>query len=311
MNKIDIALNIATKAHAGQTDRDGEAYILHPLTVGLMGKTDEERMAGFLHDVIEDTEYSADDLLEAGIPESVVNALKLLTHDKSTPYYDYVQGIIDSHNPIALRVKFNDLTHNFARGKAYPDLQAKHGKALEMVKAAIDASNKVTLYNKETNAEVAIFAAGCFWGVQHYLSKQEGVLRTLVGYTGGNEAYPTYENVRKHRTSHLEAVLVEYDPEVVSYETLCKLFFEIHDPSQTDGQGPDLGSQYLSGIFYFDEKQLEVANNLISLLRSKGHEVNTQVKQAVKFWIAEQYHQDYYANTGGSPYCHIRTKKFD
>ena len=104
MNKIDIALNIAIKAHEGQTSREGEAYILHPLTVGLMGKTDEERMAGFLHDVMEDSPYTAESLLEAGIPESVVNALRILTHDKSTPYYAYVQSVIDSRNPIALRV---------------------------------------------------------------------------------------------------------------------------------------------------------------------------------------------------------------
>lgn len=137
MNPIDIALQIATKAHAGQKDKDGAPVILHPITVGMMGKTDEEKMAGFLHDVVEDTEYSFEDLLNAGIPESVVNALRLLTHEKGTDYYEYVQRIIDSGNSIALQVKYNDLQHNYARGKAYPDLQAKHGKALEMVKAAI------------------------------------------------------------------------------------------------------------------------------------------------------------------------------
>ena len=309
MNKIDIALNIAIKAHEGQTSREGEAYILHPLTVGLMGKTDEERMAGFLHDVMEDSPYTAESLLEAGIPESVVNALRILTHDKSTPYYDYVQSVIDSRNPIALRVKFYDLTHNYERGKAYPDLQKKHGKALEMVSKAVEELNKVTLYVPSTH-HYAIFAAGCFWGVQHYMAKQEGVLNTYVGYTGGKEEYPTYEDVRSQRTGHLEAVLVEYDFSKVSYEELCKLFFEIHDPAQTDGQGPDMGKQYLSGAFYVTEEQHKVIDKLISILKSKGYEVNTKIAPATSFWIAEQYHQNYYDNTGGSPYCHFRVKKF-
>lgn len=137
MNSIDIALRIATTAHAGQLDRDGNPVILHPLTVGLMGKTDEEKITGFLHDVVEDSAYTFDYLIKEGIPMEIVNALRLLTHKKGTDYYDYVQSIIESGNPIALHVKYNDLQHNYARGKAYPDLQKKHGKALEMVKAAI------------------------------------------------------------------------------------------------------------------------------------------------------------------------------
>ncbi|MDO4215341.1 MAG: peptide-methionine (S)-S-oxide reductase MsrA [Bacteroidales bacterium] len=310
MSEIDIALKIAIEAHAGQTDRDGEAYILHPLTVGLMGNTDEERMAGFLHDVIEDTPYTADMLLEAGIPDGVVNALQLLTHQKEEPYFTYVQRIIDANNPIALRVKYNDLQHNYARGKAYPDLQEKHGKALQMVKAAIDEMNRVKLYIPKRGTEIAIFAAGCFWGVQHYLERQAGVLRSLVGYTGGQEEFPTYEDVRTHKTGHVEAVLVEYDPAVTNYETLCKLFFEIHDPAQTDGQGPDKGDQYRSAIFYRNAEQLETSNKLIGILREKGFEVNTLLKAFDKFWIAENYHQHYYENTGGSPYCHVRQRKF-
>lgn len=310
MDKIDLALNIAIKAHAGQTDRDGEAYILHPLAVGLMGKTDEERMAGFLHDVIEDSEVTAYDLIESGIPQSVVNALSLLTHDKQMPYQEYIQHIIDSANPIALRVKYNDLTHNYARGKAYPDLQEKHGKALQLVSKANDDLNRVTLYVPSKDSNFAVFAAGCFWGVQHYMSKKNGVLRTLVGYTGGKSEYPTYQDVRSHHTDHLEAVLVEYDPDIVTYEELCKLFFEIHDPGQTDGQGPDKGVQYLSGAFYRNEAEYETIKTLTEILRSKGHSVCTRIEPFTKFWVAEQYHQNYYDNTGGSPYCHFRVRKF-
>lgn len=145
MNPIDIALRIATTAHAGQLDRDGNPVILHPLTVGLMGKTDEEKITGFLHDVVEDSAYTFDYLIKEGIPMEIVNALRLLTHKKGTDYYDYVQSIIESGNPIALHVKYNDLQHNYARGKAYPDLQKKHGKALEMVKAAIAECSKGSL----------------------------------------------------------------------------------------------------------------------------------------------------------------------
>lgn len=310
MNTIDLALQIATRAHAGQTARGGEPVILHPLTVGLMGETDEVRVAGFLHDVVEDTDYTFDDLLAAGIPIGIVEALRLLTHDKGTPYMEYVQHIIDSGNPIALQTKYNDLRHNYARGKAYPELQAKHGPALEKVKAAIEGCSRVELYRPTPGAAVAVFAGGCFWGVQHHFGRHAGVIRTLVGYTGGEETAPRYAEVRAHRTHHVEAVLVEYDAAATNYEALCKLFFEIHDPAQTDGVGPDLGPQYRSCVFYTDEQQRLTAEGIIDLLRSKGHEVNTLVLPLTDFWIGEELHQRYYDKTGGEPYCHTRVKKF-
>ena len=312
MNPIDIALRIATAAHAGQLDRDGYPAILHPLTVGLMGHTDEEKMAGFLHDVVEDTSVTFDNLIEEGIPIGVVNAIRLLTHGKESDYYDYIQGIIESGNPIALQVKYNDLKHNFERGKAHPDLQQKHGKALEMVKAAIEECSKVDIYHapSDKNIEVGIFACGCFWGTQHHFQKQKGVQKTLAGYTGGEEAFPTYADVRDHKTHHVEAIIVEYNPEEVLYESLCKLFFEIHDPAQTDGVGPDIGSQYRSCIFYRDENQKETAERVIQILRDKGDEVNTLLLPEEPFYIGEAYHQNYYEKTGGEPYCHMRTRKF-
>ena len=312
MNTIDIALRIATAAHAGQLDRDGYPVILHPLTVGLMGHTDEEKMAGFLHDVVEDTSVTFDNLIEEGIPTGVVNAIRLLTHGKESDYYDYIQGIIESGNPIALQVKYNDLKHNFERGKAHPDLQQKHGKALEMVKAAIEECSKVDIYHapSDRNIEVGIFACGCFWGTQHHFQKQKGVQKTLAGYTGGEEAFPTYADVRDHKTHHVEAIIVEYNPEEVSYESLCKLFFEIHDPAQTDGVGPDIGSQYRSCIFYRDENQKATAERVIQILRDKGDEVNTLLLPEEPFYIGEAYHQNYYEKTGGEPYCHMRTRKF-
>lgn len=158
--------------------------------------------------------------------------------------------------------------------------------------------------------EQALFAAGCFWGVQHQFERVPGVLNTTVGYTGGTETSPTYTQVKAHMTHHVEAVLVDYDADLVSYTDLCKLFFEIHDPAQTDGIGPDLGPQYRSVIFYSDEKQKEEAEAVIELLRSKGYRVSTKLCAAEKFWKGEDYHQHYYEKTGGEPYCHIRIKKF-
>ena len=241
-----------------------------------------------------------------------MNALRLLTHKKGTDYFNYVQGIIDSQNPIALQVKYNDLQHNFERGKAYPDLQKKHGKALEMVKAAIEECSKVDIYHApdDKKTEVGIFACGCFWGTQHQFQKQPGVINTLAGYTGGKEAFPSYADVRDHKTHHVEAIIVEFNPEEVSYETLCKLFFEIHDPAQTDGVGPDLGPQYRSCIFYRNESQRQTAERVMQLLRNKGNEVNTLLLPEETFYIGEAYHQHYYEKTGGEPYCHMRTKKF-
>lgn len=156
----------------------------------------------------------------------------------------------------------------------------------------------------------AIFAAGCFWGVQYQLQRMPGVLATSVGYIGGAEENPRYADVKAHRTHHVEAVWVEFDADTVTYEALCRLFFEIHDPAQTDGIGPDIGPQYRSQIFYFDEAQRTTAEKVIELLLDKGYEVNTTLRPVQHFWPGEEYHQDYYNKTGESPYCHIRTRKF-
>ena len=136
MITIEEVLRIAIDAHEGQTDLDGKPVILHPLTVGLAGNSREEMIAGFLHDVVEDTDITFDNLLEWGVDKDIVDALRLLTHDKETDYYDYVQRIIDSGNPIALAVKKNDLTHNLAHGRAGGHWKQvkKHEKALDLIK---------------------------------------------------------------------------------------------------------------------------------------------------------------------------------
>ncbi len=132
---IDLCLEIALKAHKGQKDLDGNPVILHPLTVGLAGKTPEEQCAGFLHDVVEDTDYTFDDLLEMGVSAEIVEALRLLTHDKNEPYLDYVRRIAESGNELALAVKLNDLHHNLERGRrlGYQRLVDKHESALAIL----------------------------------------------------------------------------------------------------------------------------------------------------------------------------------
>ncbi|RDI43785.1 bifunctional methionine sulfoxide reductase B/A protein [Aquicella lusitana] len=160
------------------------------------------------------------------------------------------------------------------------------------------------------DTEEAIFAAGCFWGVEYYFKRLPGVLKAEAGYTGGHQPYPTYEEICSGRTGHYEAVRVIYDPASLDYENLTKYFFEIHDQAQTNGQGPDLGEQYQSVIFYYDDKQRQIAQKLIAELKGLGFEVATQLKPVSTFWPAETYHQDYYAKTGKHPYCHQYTKKF-
>ncbi len=156
----------------------------------------------------------------------------------------------------------------------------------------------------------AIFAGGCFWGVEHLLESVEGVFNVESGYTGGTTKNPTYKQVSNERGGHAEAVLVTYNKDVVDFRTLCKLFFEIHDPTQLDRQGPDIGSQYRSEVFYLDDHQREVAEELITQLRAKGYDVKTKVTPATEFYPAEDYHQDYYEHKGTEPYCHVYTKRF-
>ncbi|MBN1464544.1 peptide-methionine (S)-S-oxide reductase MsrA, partial [candidate division KSB1 bacterium] len=140
--------------------------------------------------------------------------------------------------------------------------------------------------------------------------KQPGVIDVVSGYTGGHKANPTYREVCSHSTGHIEAVRVTYDSKKTDYETLARLFFEIHDPTQVDRQGPDIGEQYRSVVFYENEAQREVAQKLIDRLKEKGYKVATTLQPATTFWVAEDYHQDYYEKKGALPYCHVYTKRF-
>lgn len=157
----------------------------------------------------------------------------------------------------------------------------------------------------------AYFAGGCFWGVEHYLEQMDGVIEVESGYMGGRVERPSYKQVIYERTGHLETVRVRYQPAKVSYEALTKRFFEIHDPTQADGQGPDIGEQYLSAIFLNSKQEERTARDLIAQLEARGFDVVTQLRAADKFWTAEEYHQNYYVKTGKQPYCHRRVKRFD
>jgi peptide methionine sulfoxide reductase msrA/msrB len=156
----------------------------------------------------------------------------------------------------------------------------------------------------------AIFAGGCFWGVEHLFQEKEGVVDTRVGYTGGRTKNPTYDQVCMGFTGHAEAVEVIYDTEKTNYEELTRLFFEIHDFTQKNRQGPDIGKQYRSAIFYTDEEQKKTADKIINELESKDFNVETKVEEASTFYVAEEYHQDYYKKTGKQPYCHYKREVF-
>jgi peptide methionine sulfoxide reductase msrA/msrB len=156
----------------------------------------------------------------------------------------------------------------------------------------------------------AIFAGGCFWGVEYWMKKAPGVLMAASGYIGGNKEYPTYQEVCSGKTGHAEAVEVIYDRKKVDYETLAKLFLEIHDPAQLNRQGPDYGSQYRSVIFYLDDAQKQTAEKLIGILRENGIAAVTGIEPAGRFWPAEDYHRNYYGRKNSAPYCHAYVKRF-
>jgi methionine-S-sulfoxide reductase len=165
----------------------------------------------------------------------------------------------------------------------------------------------------ERNTERATFAAGCFWGVEAYFKRVKGVVRATAGYGGGTTRNPSYEQVCTGRTGHAESVLVEYDPAVVSYERLLYHFWKIHDPTQVDRQGNDLGSQYRSAIFTCSDEQRETAEKSKAELDRSGRfrkPIATTIEPATEFWPAEDYHQDYLTKHPGG-YCHVDLSSAD
>ena len=159
-------------------------------------------------------------------------------------------------------------------------------------------------------AEEAIYAGGCFWGVEALLKQNKGVLLTEVGYSGGEVPYPSYEAVCSGKTGHYEAIRVLFDPNIINFETLTKDFLCIHDPTQSNGQGPDIGPRYQSAIFFHDDRQKEISENLINQLKSQHYQIATKLLPAAPFYKAEEYHQQYYDKKQQSPYCHSRINRF-
>lgn len=193
------------------------------------------------------------------------------------------------------------LGHVFT-GEQFTEKNTRHCVNLISLSFTATPDEKIT--------ETAYFAGGCFWGLEFYFQKASGVISTRSGYMGGNKDNPTYEEVCSKTTGHIETVEVIFDPDVTSFEILARLFFEIHDPGQLDRQGPDIGPQYKSAIFFTGENQEQIAAQLIDILQKKDIAVVTELNSAKKFWPAEDYHQDYYKKTATTPYCHFYTKRF-
>ncbi len=163
---------------------------------------------------------------------------------------------------------------------------------------------------KDSSLSYAYFAGGCFWGVEYYLEKLDGVKSVSSGFMGGHVKNPGYYEVVSGRTGHLEAVEVIYDKTKISYEKIARTFFEIHDPTQTNGQGPDIGEQYLSAVFVNNENEKNTIKKLIALLDENGFDVATKILQREEYYKADEGHQNYYNKKGTRPYCHGYKKRF-
>jgi peptide-methionine (S)-S-oxide reductase len=154
--------------------------------------------------------------------------------------------------------------------------------------------------------QTATFAAGCFWGVEYVFRRVPGVLDVQVGYTGGMTKDPTYREVCSHTTGHAEATQVTFDPERVTYDQLLEIFWAMHDPTQVDRQGPDIGDQYRSAIFTHSPEQQAAAEASKARVQERfSRPIATEIRPITTFYPAEDYHQDYYAKNGHEPYCHV------
>lgn len=158
----------------------------------------------------------------------------------------------------------------------------------------------------EDNVEIATVAGGCFWCTEAIFNRLKGVQKVTPGYTGGELEAPTYEQVCSGTSGHAEAIEIKYDPRIISYETLLKVFFKLHDPTSLNRQGADMGTQYRSEIFYHDEQQKKMANLVIKKLSSEYKKpIVTRLSKVSKFYPAEEYHKDFYNRNRDNGYCQI------
>lgn len=186
------------------------------------------------------------------------------------------------------------------------------GLTAKNIRHCVNSISMNFISEKAKTTEVAYFASGCFWGTEYHFMKAPGVRSTTVGYMGGHEDNPTYKQVCTGTTGHVETTEVLFDTTKTSYEDLIKLYFETHDFTQVGGQGPDIGDQYRSVIFYANDDQKRIAEKYIKILTDRGYKVATELRPSEnnEFWEAEDYHQEYYDKKNGTPYCHIYRKLF-
>jgi peptide methionine sulfoxide reductase msrA/msrB len=237
---------------------------------------------------------------------------KFNSHCGWPSFDDAIKGVI-KHKPDAdgqrteiLCAKCDAHLGHVFKGERMTHKNIRH--CVNSISLNFDKTKKKEAFNSPIKK--AYFAGGCFWGVEYHLESIDGVKDAISGFMGGSVKNPSYYDVIRKQTGHLETVEVIYDSTKVNYETLAKAFFEIHDPTQTNGQGPDIGSQYLSAIFVDNDEEQKTVKNLITILEKKGLKVATKILEKSKFYKAEDYHQNHYEKKGSKPYCHAYVKRF-